>query len=78
MLDGQAGVFGDGDMVPPSRSRQVDGLGLIIESAEESHGDPECPGTRDRLRDSQLSRSAYDDIRIERPYDDLLCSLRGA
>jgi hypothetical protein len=42
-------------MVSPCGRGQVDGLGSLVELAEEGHSDTERTGSGDRLRDGQLS-----------------------
>lgn len=46
-------------MVPPSWSRQVNSFRRFVELAQESHGDSQGTGTRDRLWDGKLGPSAY-------------------
>lgn len=53
MLDLEARVFCDGDMVAPSWRGQVDGFGARVESGQEGRSDTQSAGARDRLRDGQ-------------------------
>jgi hypothetical protein len=53
LLDLKTRVFGDRDVVSPSRSRQVKSLGAGEESSKESGTDTESTGTRDGLGDGE-------------------------
>jgi hypothetical protein len=54
VLDLETRVFGDGDVVTPCRSRQVDSLCAGEESSEEGSTDSEGASSGDRLSDGKL------------------------
>jgi hypothetical protein len=51
LLDLQSRVFGNGDVVSPSRGGEVQCLGTWVESGKEGSTDPQSTGTRDGLGD---------------------------
>ena len=51
LLDLQSRVFGNGNVVSPSRSREIQSLCAGVESGKEGSTDPQSTGTRDGLGD---------------------------
>lgn len=56
LLDLEAGVLRDRDVVSPCGGRKIDGFGSRVVAREEGRADPEGTRARDRLSDGDLKR----------------------
>lgn len=67
MLDLEAGVLEDGDMVAPCWRWQVDVLAMWVKSLEESSTNSESTSSGDRLSDGNLFKCSVSDNEFSRP-----------